>query len=393
MRRADLALYKCKLQLLQFGLLDEAKYIDDITAKTKNIADIDPVDSEDDSADTAHMEKVIIMREKYTEQAIRKHKLATVDIRKGKHEGASEARREVIKAFLKDMVKNRICQTCKGISPNYRKDRFVKIFEKSLSAKDAAKMAQGRFKMEDALTIRIKEKNATKKKAHETDEGIADVDLSPDEDDVGLEEEEEDAEEDEGDGEDLDENGDVVMTDAATKSRKSATKVAPPQRYVTSIEVLARLSLLFEKEQEMISLLYNSRPQTKLSKPITADSFFLQVILVPPNKYRPEARQGDGGIAEAQENSLYKMILSASTKVAQIHRELTNRPTPGEDAVPPRRRDISELHEACVALQDCVNSMIDKDRNPIRGAAGKRNEDGIKQKLEKKEGLFRKNMM
>jgi DNA-directed RNA polymerase I subunit RPA1 len=391
MRRADLGLYKCKLRLLQFGLLDEAKYIDDISAKTKNIPDVEPVDSEDDSADTAHMEKVILMREKYTEQAIRKHKLATADIRKGKHEGASEARREVIKAFLKDMVKNRICQTCKGISPNYRKDRFVKIFEKSLSAKDAAKMAQGHFKIEDALTIRIKEKNATKKKVHETDEGVADVDSSPDEDDVGLEEEAED-EEDEGSGEDLDENGDVVMTDAAPKSKISGKKVAPPQRYVTSIEVLARLSLLFEKEQEMISLLYNSRPQTKLSKPITADSFFLQVILVPPNKYRPEARQGDGGIAEAQENSLYKMILSASTKVAQIHRELANRHNPDEDTRP-RRRDISELHEACVALQDCVNSMIDKDRNPIRGAAGKRNEDGIKQKLEKKEGLFRKNMM
>jgi DNA-directed RNA polymerase I subunit RPA1 len=98
-----------------------------------------------------------------------------------------------------------------------------------------------------------------------------------------------------------------------------------------------------------------------------ADSFFLQVILVPPNKYRPEARQGDGGIAEAQENSLYKQILSASTRVAQIHRDLVNGPTPGEDSHY-RRRDISDLHESCVALQDCVNSMIDKDRNPIRGA-------------------------
>ncbi|KAI0137542.1 DNA-directed RNA polymerase I subunit RPA1 [Xylariales sp. AK1849] len=379
-RSADLSLYKCKLRLLQFGLIDEANYLDDITPRTTNIPGIEAVDMDDDSEDSAHM---VLMRERYTEHTLRRHKLGTADIRKGKHEGASEARRELIKTFLKDVVKGRNCQTCKGISPNYRKDRFVKIFEKALSAKDAAKMAQGRFKRKDALAI----KPTMKRKPEETDEGIADIELSPDEEDVGLEEDEED--EGEGDGEELDVNGNIVTL--ATRSSRSQKKDAP-QRYVTSIEVLARLSLLFEKEQEMISLLYNSRPQTKLSKPVTADSFFLQVILVPPNKYRPEARQGDGGIAEAQQNSLYKMILSASMRVAQIHREIASAAKSGAEPAS-RKRDMSELHEACVRLQDCVNSMIDKDRNPIHGAAGKRNEDGIKQLLEKKEGLFRKNMM
>ena len=36
---------------------------------------------------------------------------------------------------------------------------------------------------------------------------------------------------------------------------------------------------------------------------------------------------------------------------------------------------------------------MDKSKNPITGNAAKRIEDGIKQKLEKKEGLFRKHMM
>ncbi|KAI1858696.1 uncharacterized protein JN550_012528 [Neoarthrinium moseri] len=393
MRPADLGLYKCKLRLLQFGLLDEASYLDDITPQSTNIPGVEAMAVDDDTDDSAHM---MMMRERYTEHAIRGHRISTAEIRKGKHEGASDVRRELIKAFLKDMTKGRNCQSCKGISPNYRKDRFVKIFEKTLSSKDAAKMAQGSFKRKDALTIRLKAKSAPKKKkaAAETDEGIADIDLSPDEDEVGLEEEEEEeeGESDEGDGEELDENGDVVMTDAATKLPKTKAKEATQQRYVTSSEVLARLELLFEKEQEMVALLYNSRPQTKSSKPINPSSFFVQTIMVPPNKYRPEARQGDGGIAEAQQNSLYKLILNASSKVAQIHRELAQAARPGAEP-PARTRNFSELHEACVALQDCVNSLIDKDRNPVRGAAGKRNEDGIKQKLEKKEGLFRKNMM
>src|SRR5699024_5897410 len=52
-----------------------------------------------------------------------------------------------------------------------------------------------------------------------------------------------------------------------------------------------------------------------------------------------------------------------------------------------------EFLQATVQLQDAVNSLIDRDRNPVQGAAAKQNEDGIKQRLEKKDGLFRKNMM
>ncbi|KAH6656194.1 hypothetical protein BKA67DRAFT_507382, partial [Truncatella angustata] len=341
MRAADLALYKCKLRLLQFGLIDEAQYLDEITPKTRDVAGVEPVEMDDDETeDAAHM---TLLREKFTEHAIRRHRLSTVEIRKGKHEGAYEARRELIKAFLQDMTKGRTCQTCKGISPNYRKDQFVKIFEKVLPQKDAAKMAQGSFKRRDALTVRQQAKVApNKKKALETDE--------------------------------------------------ASKKDVAPHRYVSTSEVLARLELLFEKEQEVVALLYNSRPQSKHSEPLNPGSFFLQTIMVPPNKYRPEARQGDGGIAEAQQNSLYKNILNASAKIAQIHREIAAAARAGSE-FEGRNRNFSELHEACVALQNCVNSLIDKDRNPVRGAAGKRNEDGIKQKLEKKEGLFRKNMM
>lgn len=36
---------------------------------------------------------------------------------------------------------------------------------------------------------------------------------------------------------------------------------------------------------------------------------------------------------------------------------------------------------------------MDCDKNLIQGNVGKRNEEGIKQKFEKKEGLFCKNMM
>jgi DNA-directed RNA polymerase I subunit RPA1 len=121
--------------------------------------------------------------------------------------------------------------------------------------------------------------------------------------------------------------------------------------------------------------------------------FFLQTILVPPNKYRPESKTSDSEINESAQNSLYKTILKSSEKVAQIYHDISLPDPASEGSSALRRRDFNDLQEAWCQLQDAVNSMIDRDRNPIQGAAGKKNEDGIKQKLEKKEGLFRKNMM
>ncbi|KAI1411781.1 beta and beta-prime subunits of DNA dependent RNA-polymerase [Hypoxylon sp. FL1857] len=386
MRRADLSLVACKLRLLQFGLIDAANYLDDITAETTDIQVEDENLSEGE--ESSALDRVVRLREAYTQKTLKRHRLGTADIRKGKHEGASEARREVLKNFFRDMTKGRGCATCNAISPNFRKDRFVKIFEKPLSAKDQAKMAQRNMEHRDALAIRRKSKaDVAKKRSYETDEGIADIDLPSSEGEV----EQENDEDEEGEGEELDENGDVIMSggDAPVKNSKTKTDAEPKpqQRYVNSMEVQARLQLLFEKEQEIMSLVYNSRP---LGKKLPADNFFIQTVLVPPNKYRPEAKQGDS-IAEAQQNSLYKQILAACARIAQIHKEILQQGNDPNSTA--RRRDMSEMHEACVQLQDCVNSLIDRDRNPIRGAAGKRNEDGIKQKLEKKEGLFRKNMM
>ncbi|KAI2620150.1 beta and beta-prime subunits of DNA dependent RNA-polymerase [Hypomontagnella submonticulosa] len=389
MRRADISLVACKLRLLQFGLIDAANDLDDITAETTGIELED--ENLSDGEETSGADKMMRMREVFTQTALKKHKLGTADIRKGKHEGASEARREVLKNFFKEMTKGRLCYTCQAISPSFRKDRFVKIFEKPLSGKDQAKMAQRSFRHTDALSIKRQSKaDKAKKRSYESDEGIADIDLPSSEGEVDQDNDEEEGE-DEGEGEELDENGDVIMSEGGAtlkSSKKKDSDSKPQQRYVNSMEVQARLQLLFEKEQDLMGLVYNSRP---LGKKLPADNFFIQTVLVPPNKYRPEARQGDGAIAEAQQNSLYKQILTACAKIAQTHKEISQHANDPDAGV--RRRDMSEMHEACIQLQDGVNSLIDRDRNPIRGAAGKRNEDGIKQKLEKKEGLFRKNMM
>ncbi|KAK3078239.1 hypothetical protein LTS18_008087, partial [Coniosporium uncinatum] len=117
--------------------------------------------------------------------------------------------------------------------------------------------------------------------------------------------------------------------------------------------------------------------------------FFIKCLQVLPNKYRPEAMTGQKQIAEAPTNNLYKMILQRCETINQITKEMQGLVTDS----PYRIRGYVDLQNAWTSLQDAVNSLIDRDRNPIQGAAGRQNEEGIKQKLEKKEGLFRKNMM
>jgi DNA-directed RNA polymerase I subunit RPA1 len=375
MSRKEVNRYLCKLRLIQHGLLCAAEEIDNIEVSQTEEGKESSSESEEESA----ADSVIRRRNAFVKKSIKAAKASAWEWKREKNEGVAEARRITVKAFLKQITTGRICGNCSGISPSFRKDRYVKIFEKALTPKEKAKMAQGNFRAVNAVQILQQEKKM--KVEGDFDEGIADIDLSSNDDD-------------EGEGDALDVDGDVVMGESVAKTTiGSKPKVtAAPQRFVNAMEVRSQLTLLFEKEQEILSLIYDSRSAAKRPTKVTADIFFIQTLLVPPNKYRPEARTGDGEISEAAQNSLYKAILKGCETVAQIYHDVTN-----PDKVPEnpsfRKRDFYDLQEAWCQLQDVVNSLIDRDRNPIQGAAGKKNEDGIKQKLEKKEGLFRKNMM
>ena len=339
-------------------------------------------DETDEDEDHPAADPVIRKRDAFVRKAINEHRhsISIEAFKREKHEGASEMRRELVKEFLAVIVKDKVCKSCSGISPVYRKDRFVKIFERELTAKEKAKMAQAGKKKTDALLAA--QKLSKRRDELASDEGIADLELSS-----------EDNAESEGSGDELDENGDVIMPDVgATKSRSQPD--VRRDRYINPKEVLERLNLLFEKEQDLLSLLYRSTPAHKNSKPLTAEIFFLQTLLVPPNRYRPDAKMGDRGVSEAQQNNLYKMILRNSSLVAQVSKSLYQATSNGNAGGADRlARDMASLQQAWVQLQDSVNSLIDRNKNPVQGAAAKRNEEGIKQKLEKKEGLFRMNMM
>jgi len=244
-----------------------------------------------------------------------------------------------------------------------------------------AKAIQGGFKATNPLIKAMNQRKAMqhqKREDREVDEGIV-----ADFEDVTSGESGEDIEMlDVG-------NASVDLENTGKEgAAKSKSKTEEHDVFMNAHEVHAAISELFDNEREILELVYNVR-NMKNSSPLSADMFFIRNLLVPPNKYRPEAKTGEGEIAEAKQNALYKQILTQCQTMAMIRNDISA----AESKADRTPRDFRDLQNAWVRLQDAVNSLIDSSRSPIQGAAGRQNEEGIKQKLEKKEGLFRKHMM
>lgn len=207
--------------------------------------------------------------------------------------------------------------------------------------------------------------------------------------------------------------------DAALAKKKQTERIVPPD------EVRAHLRRLFKNESPILALVY--APHGPLATSIlaaspsssaspfastsslrlpraSADIFFLDVIVVPPTRFRPAATMGDQ-VFENSQNLLLNGILQQTFlvrdyndafaaadaitdhKAAAAMMEATGR------APMDKTRIYTLLLESLIGLQVAVNSMVDSTKNPIVLKAGKLAPVGVKQMLEKKDGLFRKNMM
>ncbi|KAI5291409.1 hypothetical protein KEM54_004944 [Ascosphaera aggregata] len=359
--------YVCKLSLLQYGFVTETAVIDEMTThkgKVSSSSDSDSESSEDEDIDDIIKKRNAFVR-KCIKKALAENSEAAL-LAGAKNPVAAEQRRNLVREFFKAVVAVKKCAHCSGISPQYRRDRYSKIFKKPLPGKARAAMREAGFRVPNPLIL-LREANEMQKKYDK--KGIHQVTLEH-----GAEEE-------------------IAFGNATTAEDYEShnSNDDSQQQYIPSSEVYASMRLLFEKELDILDLIYDSRPRTKshVSR-VSANMFFTKNILVPPNKYRPVAMQGPGEVLEAQQNTSFNRIMKLCDLVNQISSERQK----GEATNAAfRLREYRDLLQAIVQLQDAVNSLIDRDRNPNQGAAGAQNEDGIKQKLEKKEGLFRKNMM
>ncbi|TFY66559.1 hypothetical protein EVG20_g4537, partial [Dentipellis fragilis] len=395
--RAQVIKYAAKLRLLEHGLLDAAKGLDDIRMATRKKADL--MDEEEDDTPEETLESFEGRVNAYV--LICLHRASGSRRDDYKDSLVFQARKDLIVEFLKAAVGVRKCQNpdCGAHGYTFQKGKeSTKIVEFDLSQKQKAVHDALGMKRPDVLSAerhqRMRDSAASPTTNSQSDDND-DSDSDSDEDKSSPEPEGEPTYSDEG-------------SDAEPQQRKEAlpravsgrikTARGRNERIVAPEECRAHLRRLFKQELVLCSLLFGRHgPLAPLGahglSVASADMFFLDVLPVSPTKFRPPATMGEV-MFEHPQNELLAKVLTTSYKLRDLNdalRAASVKSDAFDEAA--RRRVFGQLLEALIQLQIDVNSFMDSNKNPAPVRQGKLPPQGIKQGLEKKEGLFRKHMM
>ncbi|KAK7054250.1 DNA-directed RNA polymerase subunit [Favolaschia claudopus] len=417
LNRPTLAKYEAKFRLLERGLLDAAQGVDDMQmrVKTKKKRVVKKrqgprVSDGEDLSDSEEESKGISVPDETVEQFVGRLNLyvkihltrAPASKRDHYKDGlVYKVRKDLIHEFLKvsSMAK---CQNEGCGSPGYtfRKEGYTKVVEYDLSKKQKAQI---RRKRPDVLLAeqagRMAKLQAEKRQPAPEDSDVEMGDAASEED---MDEEEPEDDDDEDEEEVARQKAKAKAKDAelprAANGQLKKTMRGRNERIMAPEECRAHLRRLFKNEAVMCSLLYGRHgPFAPLSKDglsfASADMFFLEVVPVAPTRFRPAAKMADK-LFEHPQNELLEKVLRTSYRLRDLNIDLraASQKTPDFDDVL-RKKVMGQLLESLVQLQVDVNSFMDSSKNPTPMRMGKLPPAGVKQGLEKKEGLFRKHMM
>ncbi|XP_064625511.1 DNA-directed RNA polymerase I subunit RPA1-like [Lineus longissimus] len=163
------------------------------------------------------------------------------------------------------------------------------------------------------------------------------------------------------------------------------------QVYLTPVRIREHLALVWKHDSTLLQYLFGALKAIAHQRACPTDVFFIDCVPVPASKYRPIASMGDKKYENRQTANLSRVLQSSI-----LLRELIAQRAKGElengltDLDAPKKGSSTEkLQSAWIRLQTQVNCIVDSDLDKFSKDAM----PGIKQLLEKKEGLFRKNMM
>ena len=213
------------------------------------------------------------------------------------------------------------CAHCGARSPKVKRQDFLKFFQIPLSEKEQKKQSKRNIKVESNLL----------------DEGVSDSENS-------VEEE-------------LD-------------NRKDA-------KYLHPLEVKAQITQLSTTERQILSAFFCSidRSREDFFEPFDGSIFFVEVMVVPPNRFRPENRIGGDGSYLHKHSAALTKIMTVSEQIRDLQRQ--------EDF------KLNSVIGRWLELQESLNKFYDESKSTKKDAANA----GIKQLIEKKEGMFRMKMM
>jgi len=170
--------------------------------------------------------------------------------------------------------------------------------------------------------------------------------------------------------------------------------------FITSEALRDHFHKLFVNESELCTMLYCAQGilsdvmgfRHKSQKTVSANMFFIDVVAVPPTRFRPANVVNDKTIENPQNEHLIR-ILNARQEFLNYSAKMNMSKNPESQVAGSHREIVNSLMKAWISLQDAVNGLVDNTKGNIPTAYGKQTAAGIKQILEKKEGLFRKHLM
>ncbi|KXN89562.1 DNA-directed RNA polymerase I subunit rpa1 [Leucoagaricus sp. SymC.cos] len=363
MGRTTLCKYTAKFRLLERGLLEAAQGIDDIQlrARKRKTKARGEDEEEEETVDTG------LPDETPQEFMTRINLYVAIHLSRAKGNTRDDykdglvyqARKELINDFLKNTLIKK-CQNgdCNSVAYTYRKEGYTKIIEYDLSPKQKASLTR---KRPDVL---LAEKTGNFTLLQQSKPAV-----------------------------------DSAVDMDGSQAGEMKTARGRNERVVAPEECRAHLRRLFRNEAVACSLIFGRHgPFAPLSHEqlsyASADMFFMEVIPVSPTRFRPPAKMGETLFEHAQ-NELLSRVLSTSYRMRDINVELRALQQKKDEPIDEntRRTLLASLLERLVQLQVDVNSFVDSSKNPQPVRQGKLPPPGVKQGLEKKEGLFRKHMM
>lgn len=187
---------------------------------------------------------------------------------------------------------------------------------------------------------------------------------------------------------DKESNHNRIKSSGKDKSTSAYNHHIPKEgsKYMLSSDILALMKQVFTTESHLIKFLFNSKPNT--GSVLRHDMFFIIALVIPPTRFRLPSKVGDQ-VNESPQNQLLSAVLTACVLIRDLNEQFTNitKQTTNEE----KKIIFNRLMHAFVTLQNEVNGFIDSTKN--QNNMSKTPIPGVKQALEKKEGLFRKHMM
>ncbi|KII94929.1 hypothetical protein PLICRDRAFT_169633 [Plicaturopsis crispa FD-325 SS-3] len=380
MERSVLSKFIAKFRLLEHGLLDAAQTLDDMQRRVYNHkGDADSDNEAVDETVTAWEQRLhlyVALQLSRASGSKRDHYKDTL---------VYQARKDLIIDFLKAALQKK-CHNddCGAHAFTFRKEGHTKIIEYELPRKMKDQNKMRGIRRPDVL-LTSQAPNGRAEDGEDSDIEMSDAEPA---------------------GENTfsdDESDEPLAKPAVEKVARAANgKVKGArgrnERVVAPEECRAHLRRLFKNESVMCSLLFGRHgPFSALSRDgfswASADMFFMDVVPVSPTRFRPPAKMGET-LFEHPQNELLSKVLRTSYRLRDLNSELREASVKRADMDDvARRRILGLLLEALVQLQVDVNSFIDSSKNPAPMRQGKLPPAGVKQGLEKKEGLFRKHMM